>query len=198
MVLADAGDQLVTGKARPVILNAAGTLGRAASSRALREAGFDVAEATTADEALALAGQRPDLIVLDAGLPGLAAPELQRRLRADPLTALIPVLHLADPPREGQDGALAPGSDGYLLKPVEPPVLIATVGAMLRARQIDDSGRVLSEASAVLGASLDSRETLARITRLAVPTLGDVCLAYSTVESDAIALLEAANIGSAS
>jgi signal transduction histidine kinase/CheY-like chemotaxis protein len=196
MVLADAGDQHIVGKPRPVILNAGGTRGRAASSRALREAGFDVAEAATADEALALAGQRPDLIVLDASLPGLAAPELQRRLRADPLTALIPVLHLADPSPEALDGTLAPGPDGYLLKPVEPPVLIATVGAMLRARQLEDSGRFLSEASAVLGASLDSRETLARITRLAVPALGELCLAYSSVEGDAIALIEAAHTGS--
>jgi len=192
MVLADAGDQLLDGKVRPMILNAGGAGGRAASSRALREAGFDVAEAATADETLVLAGQRPDLIVLDAGL---ATAELQRRLRADPLTALIPVLHLADPLRSGQDAGAAPGHSGYLLKPVEAPVLIATVGAMLRARQLEDAGRFLSEASAVLGASLDSRETLARITRLAVPTLGDLCLAYSAVESDAIALLEAAHTG---
>lgn len=197
MVLADADGRLGVGKPRPVILNAGGSRGRAASSRALRQAGFDVAEAATADEALALAGQRPDLIVLDTGLPGLAAPELQRRLRADPLTALIPVLHLADPSPEALDGALAPGPDGYLLKPVEPPVLVATVGAMLRARQLEDSGRFLSEASAVLGASLDSRETLARITRLAVPALGELCLAYSIVEGNAIALIEAAHTGSA-
>ncbi len=197
MALADAGEAFVVEKPRPVILNADGPGARAGSSRALREAGFEVAEAASADEALALACQQPDLIVLDAGLPGLAGPELQRRLRADPATALIPVLYLADSYLEGQTAVeSAPGPDGYLLKPVEAPALIATVGAMLRARQSEDAGRFLSEASAVLGASLDSRETLARITRLAVPTLGDLCLVYTAGDAGAITLVEAAHIGS--
>ncbi|HLZ70697.1 MAG TPA: GAF domain-containing protein [Dehalococcoidia bacterium] len=184
-------------KPRSVILNADGAAARAGSSRALREAGFEVTEAASAEEALALAARLPDLIVLDADLPGLAGSELQRHLRADPRTAPIPVLHLADSSREGQSAVeAAPGPDGYLLKPVASPALIATVGAMLRARQLEDAGRFLSEASAVLGASLDSRETLARIARLAVPALGELCLVYIPGASDPIGPVEAAHNGS--
>lgn len=65
-------------------------------------AGFDVVEAATGPDGLAMAMRLlPDLIVMDLSLPGLDGWEVTRRLTADPLTKHIPVLaltsHALDP-----------------------------------------------------------------------------------------------------
>ena len=108
-------------------------------ARVLRKAGFEVAEAGTGGEALRLAAATPDLITLDVRLPDLSGFEVCRRLKSDPLTRDIPVLHISasyttpDAKAEGLDG----GADGYLTHPVDPAELVATVRALLRAREAE-------------------------------------------------------------
>jgi PAS domain S-box-containing protein len=116
---------------------------RYATSRVLRFEGFTVLEAASGQEALTLAQQGPDLIVLDVNLPDIDGFEVCRRLRARPDTARTPVIHLsatftgaADQVR-GFEG----GADGYITHPVEPPVLIATVNAFLRTRRAEEALR---------------------------------------------------------
>jgi PAS domain S-box-containing protein len=112
------------------------------TSRILRAAGFDVREATTGGAALVAAAD-VHLIVLDVNLPDLSGFEVCRRLRAEPATARVPVIHLSAPfvkdvdKVQGYEG----GADGYLTHPVEPPVLVATVQAFLRARRAEDETR---------------------------------------------------------
>src|SRR5947209_7634862 len=86
----------------------------------LRHEGFRVQEAATGGEALLLAAARPDLVLLDVQLPDLSGFEVCDRLKADPATAAIPVLHLSAVYTEGRDRAqgLDRGADGYLTKPV--------------------------------------------------------------------------------
>jgi PAS domain S-box-containing protein len=111
--------------------------GRYSITRTLVQAGFDVLEAATGEEAVSVAGARePDLIVLDVNLPDINGLEVCARLRADPRTASIPVLHLTATyaTSEHWAAALDRGADGYLTEPVEPVVLVATVRALLRAR----------------------------------------------------------------
>jgi CheY-like chemotaxis protein len=55
---------------------------RYATSRVLRGAGFTVLEAASGQEALTLAQQGPDLVVLDVNLPDIDGFEVCRRLRA--------------------------------------------------------------------------------------------------------------------
>jgi two-component system cell cycle sensor histidine kinase/response regulator CckA len=116
---------------------------RYVTRRILAGAGFDVREAATGSEALALAGERPDLIVLDVRLPDLDGYEVCRRLKANPLTAAIPVLHLSGVYREVQDRVrgLETGADGYLTKPFEAAELIATIRALLRLRRAESALR---------------------------------------------------------
>jgi len=63
-------------------------------SRILEMAGHRVVEASTGGEALRMANQlRPDLIILDVRLPDISGYEVAARLRANPDTASISVMH---------------------------------------------------------------------------------------------------------
>jgi PAS domain S-box-containing protein len=109
------------------------------TSRILRSAGFQVIEATTGSEALAAADQDVGLIVLDINLPDIDGLEVCRRLRARSNTAYLPIIHLTATFVANDDmmQGLSAGGDSYLTHPVDPPVLIATVRALLFARQAD-------------------------------------------------------------
>jgi PAS domain S-box-containing protein len=113
-----------------------------ATSRVLRAAGYQVLEASTGAAALA-AAPKADLIVLDVNLPDMDGFEVCRRLRANPETARLPVLHLSATFTNSTDFSLGfeAGADSYLTRPVEPPVLIATVRTLLFARQADTKRR---------------------------------------------------------
>jgi len=59
----------------------------------LRRSGYDVAEATTGLDAIDQTRMtRPDLIIMDLGLPGITGDEATARLKADPSTRGIPVV----------------------------------------------------------------------------------------------------------
>ena len=115
--------------------------------RVLEEAGYSVTEGETAADAVRLANHRPDLIVLDVRLPDGSGFELARQLKESPRTADLPVLLISasfTSPNERARG-LDSGADGYLTHPVEPPVLLATIRALLRSRAAE---RALRESEA--------------------------------------------------
>jgi PAS domain S-box-containing protein len=109
-----------------------------ATTRVLRSAGYDVLQATTGGAALAAAPQA-DLVVLDINLPDMDGFEVCRRLRANAATAQLPVLHLSATFTQTTDFELGleAGADSYLTRPVEAPVLLATVRTLLFARHAD-------------------------------------------------------------
>jgi CheY-like chemotaxis protein len=95
--------------------------------------GYAVLTAEDAEEGLALArDRRPDLIVMDVGLPGMDGNAATRLLKADPTTERIPVVTLtAHAHREDRDRAEAAGCDLYLTKPLEPRELGAAIRRLL-------------------------------------------------------------------
>ncbi len=109
-----------------------------ATSRVLRSAGYEVIEAATGAAALR-AAPGTDLVVLDVNLPDIDGFEVCRRLRAEVQTAQIPVLHLSATFTNSADyvQGFEAGADGYLTRPVEPPVLLATVRTLLFAHHAD-------------------------------------------------------------
>ena len=113
-------------------------------ARMLRGAGFDVSEAASGEEALAVANaKRPDLILLDVKLPDVDGFEVCRRLKRDSATATTPVVMLSavliEPMHRVQ--GLDSGADGYLTDPLHPLVVVATIRALLRARAAEDARR---------------------------------------------------------
>jgi signal transduction histidine kinase len=107
-------------------------------SRALRAAGFEVIEAGTGREALEAAHARqPSAILLDVNLPDMNGFEVCRRLKDDAATMSIPILYLSASATSPADRAtgLDIGADAYLIDPVDVPVLVATVNAVMRAQR---------------------------------------------------------------
>ncbi len=118
---------------------------RYARTQVLVRAGFEVIEAGTGAEALRIvAEERPDLVLLDINLPDLDGFEVCRRIREQLGTLTLPVVHVSSTfvNDRAQELALEGGSDAYLTEPVEAPVLLATVHALLRLYRAEQGLRV--------------------------------------------------------
>jgi signal transduction histidine kinase len=110
--------------------------------------------------------------------------EVCRILKADPLTAAIPVLQIsasfADPALRA--AGLSGGADAYVAQPVHPAELLALVNALIRSHDSEKTLRFQAEISRRLALSLDYEETLTAIERVFVPRFADHCYAMLTAE----------------
>lgn len=105
---------------------------------ALDESGYTMLVATSGEAALArCAGAQPDLVLLDALMPGLDGFEVARRLKADGATAHIPIVFMTGlAETEHVLAAFAAGGVDYVTKPIRPREVVARVAAHVRgARQ---------------------------------------------------------------
>src|SRR5215510_2540782 len=115
-----------------------------AKSRILRQAGYDVVEATTGAETLELVrARRPNLVLLDLKLPDMSGYEVCGRIKGSPETATVLVLQISATYAGGSDRVrgLDSGADGYLAEPVEPQELLATIRAFLRLQRAEEALR---------------------------------------------------------
>jgi len=126
----------------------------------LNRAGYSVIEASNGREALnAKSIDKPDLILLDLGLPDRDGLELVTALRQEPRSALIVVS--ARDETEQKVAALDLGADDYVTKPFDTEELLARVRASLRQRLASEAERQVVEAGRV------SIDLLARTVRRA-------------------------------
>jgi two-component system, OmpR family, alkaline phosphatase synthesis response regulator PhoP len=97
----------------------------------LTHAGFDVIVTGDGNAALASArGTKPDLVVLDLGLPGRDGLDVTRELRR---TSTVPIVMLTARADEADRiVGLELGADDYVVKPFSPKELVARVRAVLR------------------------------------------------------------------
>ena len=124
------------------------TPGRYARTRLLQQAGFTVREAATGKEALQLAAvHNPPVILLDVNLPDMSGFDVCREIRKDSKSYGPTVIHISatNTHVNQQVEGLESGADGYLVEPVDPNVLIATIRAFLRARQAEEALRRSNE-----------------------------------------------------
>ncbi|MCC5063952.1 response regulator [Xanthomonas campestris pv. campestris] len=148
--------------------------------RVLEHHQFVVEEAGTGGEGLVrLAAEAFAALVLDVNLPDMSGFDIVRTLRAEPRTALLPVVHVSAASIATGDmiTGLDAGADAYLIHPVDPNVLVATLRTLLRARNAEEALR-LSEARfreifehigapiAVVDAQLHTQEANAAFQRL--------------------------------
>ena len=102
--------------------------------------GYDVLTASSGAEGLAkIASGNPDLVLLDVVMPQMSGYEVCRSIRANPASALLPVVMVTalDPAEERVKGIEA-GADDFLSKPINQPELLARVKSLLRIRALNE------------------------------------------------------------
>jgi signal transduction histidine kinase/CheY-like chemotaxis protein len=99
----------------------------------LERKGFNVALAEDGEAAVAVARQtRPALIIMDLAMPRKDGYTAARELKAEPITADVPIVALTALAMRGDEAkALSAGIDAYLTKPIDRGALEATVERFL-------------------------------------------------------------------
>ena len=122
---------------------------------ALDESGYTVLVATNGEQALARAAQaKPDIVLLDAVMPGLDGFEVARRLKADAATAHIPIIFMTGlTETEHLVAALEAGGVDYVTKPIKPKEVLARMNVHLQgARRARQDARQAGQARNALDA----------------------------------------------
>ncbi len=111
----------------------------------LEREGYRVVGAASAQEArVAIADQRPDLVLLDWMLPGISGLELARSLRREDTTRELPVIMLtARADETDKVRGLDTGTDDYVTKPFSMRELVARIRAVLRRTTPGDAEEVI-------------------------------------------------------
>ncbi|MGI8758627.1 MAG: response regulator transcription factor [Acidimicrobiales bacterium] len=130
----------------------------AAVTRGLTERGHVVLGASTGLVALGeIVDQRPDVVVLDLGLPDIDGLELLRMLRA--VTNVPVIVATARDDEEVIIRTLDAGADEYVVKPYSAEQLDARIRAVLRRARADE----VDEPAQIAGLTMDSRSRVATI-----------------------------------
>lgn len=116
---------------------------------ALEQSGFSVLIATSGQAALSIVDKiSPDLILLDAMMPGMDGFETCRRLKADPVVAQVPVIFMTGlTETEHVVHALDCGGVDYLTKPINIDELRARIRVHLSNARSAQSARVALDAA---------------------------------------------------
>ena len=107
-------------------------------SRRLIKRGYTVAMAIDGQQGIDMAiSEKPDLILLDMSLPVVDGWEAARQIKANPLSAGLPLIALtAHAMAADRERAMSAGCDDFDTKPVELPRLLAKMETLLKAKGI--------------------------------------------------------------
>jgi signal transduction histidine kinase len=119
--------------------------GRYVKAHTLRMSGFAVSEAATGAEAFErVTGDGADLVVLDVKLPDISGIEVCRRVKAASPGTMVLQTSAAFVGAKDRAAGLQGGADSYLIEPIDPPELVASVKALLRTRHAESELRQLN------------------------------------------------------
>ena len=107
------------------------------------------------DAAAIIRNSPPDLIMLDALLPGRSGLQFCRELKSNPLTELIPVIIITTSPDASRAEGISAGADDFLCKPVLAEELIAVIKTQVRRKRAVDH-RLLSAQQSRLDREFDA------------------------------------------
>lgn len=132
-----AGAQLMAQtSAKTVLLVDDSRFFRTVTERTLSKSGYNVISASDGEEALRVAREKlPGLILLDMLLPKLDGAGVLRGLKADPVTAKIPVLVLTSLSQRNEERLVKDGAAGFLEKDQltkDPQPLLQAITKLLR------------------------------------------------------------------
>lgn len=110
---------------------------RATMAELLRLLGYEVTEVADGAGTLpAVLAARPDIVIMDIGLPDMDGYEVARRLRADPGARAVPLIALTGYGQlRDKEAATRAGFDAHLVKPVEPDDVVAMIEDVLARKQ---------------------------------------------------------------
>jgi two-component system cell cycle response regulator DivK len=110
----------------------------------LENRGYEVEEACDGEEALEMVERvRPDVLLLDLGMPKLDGFGVVRKLRENPQLAALPVMAVtAYAMREDREKVLEAGFDGYLSKPINAVLLAEELERLLGGAGTGRAARV--------------------------------------------------------
>ncbi|OGO25022.1 MAG: hypothetical protein A2144_14940 [Chloroflexi bacterium RBG_16_50_9] len=103
----------------------------------LRHEGYEVVKASNGLEGIRkVQSEAPDLVILDVMLPGLDGFEICHRLRAEPMTAQLPILMFSAKAQEiDKNTGAKVGADDYLTKPADPAEITSRVARLLAQKK---------------------------------------------------------------
>lgn len=150
--------------------------------------GYSVSTAQSGSEALTkVVQEQPDLILLDILMPEMNGYEVCQRLRADPVTCVLPIVMITASGDQEKINAIEAGADDFIAKPLNQPELLARVKSLLRVKEYYDTIQTQAAELATWNQSLEARvqaqidelERLSRLRRFLSPQLAELIVASS-------------------
>jgi len=93
--------------------------------------GFETRSAACGEDAVAMAAERPDAIVLDVTLPDMDGHDVYERIRGDPSLPPIPIVFLSARVRDEELARYGASSVRFVAKPFDTAALVQTVRAAI-------------------------------------------------------------------
>lgn len=137
--------------------------------------GYEVVTAADGNEALeTIAARQPDLVLLDVLMPVLDGYQVCNLLRADPTTAVLPVVMVTSSEGQEKTRAIAAGADDFIPKPFDHEELLVRVRSLLRIKRYHDSLEELNRTlEQRVEAQVEELERLGRLRRFLSPQLAE-------------------------